>query len=116
MEILSLGDNKLTGPIPEAVAKLPSIEILQLHRNQLTGTIPEFGNQASLEQIAIDQNGITGTISQSLFGLTTGNLKALHMRLNQLTGTIPSELGMLTTLEIVSMGDNLLTGDPAKLD
>ena len=59
-------------------------------------------------------NGLSGEIPAELGRLS--NLRRLYLGDNQLTGTIPSELGNLSKLEFLALEDNQLTGTiPAEL-
>ena len=59
--------------------------------------------------LVLEWNGLTGEIPKELGGLT--NLKRLELGNNKLTGEIPTELGDLTNLESLILGSNLLTGE-----
>ena len=106
---LSLGDNALTGPIPEELGSLSNLEWLSLTRNALTGPIPEeLGSLFNLGVLALGGNALTGPIPEELGRLS--NLGELYLWGNALTGPIPEELGSLSNLERLSLGDNALTG------
>jgi hypothetical protein len=48
MDMLALGNNMLSGPIPSTLGSMPVLRDLQLTGNQFTGTIPtELGNRGS---------------------------------------------------------------------
>lgn len=48
MDMLALGNNKLSGPIPTTLGNMPVLRDLQLSGNQFTGTIPtELGSRGS---------------------------------------------------------------------
>ena len=88
---LDLDRNELTGPIPEVLGQLNSLESLNLRGNQLTGTIPNaLAQLASLQTLNLSYNQLTGTIPEALGQLDS--LETLHLDNNQLTGCIPSAL------------------------
>ena len=75
---LSLGDNGLTGPIPEELGSLSNLEWLSLSRNELTGPIPEeLGSLSNLEVLALGGNALTGPIPEELGSLSSLSLLAL---------------------------------------
>ena len=109
LESLNLRGNQLTGTIPNALAQLASLQTLNLSYNQLTGTIPEaLGQLDSLETLHLDDNQLTGPIPGALVNLN--NLGSLHLSGNQLTGTIPEALGQLDSLYDLRLSQNELTG------
>jgi hypothetical protein len=63
---------------------------------------------ASLENMAIGENQLTGTISTHLGALTV--LKVLSLLYDGLSGPVPSEFGMLQSLESMVLGGNRLSG------
>ena len=99
----------MTGPIPD-LSKMasPDLEDLALHENQLTGTIPdELGALANLQLLWLAKNQLTGPIPASLGNLI--ELQQLHLYGNDLTGPIP-DLSKLTDLESLRLAGNQLTG------
>ena len=106
---LDLDWNELTGPIPEVLGQLNSLESLNLRGNQLTETIPNALAQLdSLQTLNLSYNQLTGTIPEALGQLDS--LKTLHLDDNQLTGPIPEVLGNLNNLESLRLSGNQLTG------
>jgi len=104
-----LSNNKLTGPIPESIGSLPSLEDLRLNQNELTGTIPKsIGSLINLDRLYLYQNEFTGTIPGSIGSLI--NLDYLYLNGNKLTGTIPESIGSLVSLKIMKLSNNKLRG------
>jgi hypothetical protein len=57
VEILSFGENQLTGPVPASIGNFTSLQILVLAKNKLTGHMPrELGFLPNLEQLSLQQN------------------------------------------------------------
>ena len=109
LQYLSLYDNQLTGPIPETLGQLNNLQSLWLGYNQLTGPIPEtLGQLNNLQYLDLINNQLTGPIPEALSNLN--DLKHLALAGNQLTGLIPRTLGQLDSLEHLSLADNQLTG------
>ena len=117
---LDLHDNKLVGTIPPAISGMESVVRLYLQQNQLEGQIPvTLGDSpgqndssvplASLQELKLSSNKISGTIPPSL-----GKLYSLHhlaIDSNQITGSIPDELGFLSQrLQLLHLQNNRLDG------
>ena len=115
---LAWGCNELNGEIPGELGSLTNLTILELGDNELTGPIPtELGSIANLQVLALGGNQLTGTVPARPGWQTVaselGNLQELYLWGNELNGEIPGELGSLTNLTILELGDNELTGIPA---
>ena len=109
LERLNLGGNGLTGPIPSSLGRLSNLRSLSLWRNELTGRIPDaLGNLASLEGLGLGGNRLAGPIPSSLGRLP--DLWSLSLWRNELTGRIPDALGDSTNLRWLDLGGNGLTG------
>ena len=84
------------------------IETIGLNNNNLSGTISnELGNLSSLNRLFLRGNQLTGTIPPELGNLT--NL-ILHNN-NNISGEIPSELGNLTNLIELNLRNNNISGE-----
>ncbi|CAL8462033.1 g1564 [Coccomyxa elongata] len=110
---LHLGNNNLTGSIPNVIALNSKLQVLTLYNNQLTGTIPSsIGNARQLSNFDITNNAIFGTIPASLGNITT--LKYAILKFNKLTGGIPSALATNTNLETLDVKGNRLSVLPSE--
>ena len=73
------------------------------------GRIPNtFGNLASLEELDLSGQDLTGGIPRELGNLT--NLDSLFLHNNELTGQIPAELGERLGLDALTVFGNNLSG------
>ena len=62
-----MGNNHLSGPIPEEFGMLKKLTDLRLNRNQLTGSIPKsFATTPSLQVLRLDNNRLVGSIPADL--------------------------------------------------
>ena len=131
VEVLSLGNNNLTGSIPPEISQLTGLEQLWLDENQLSGTLPaelgtmglvtlslfdnqlsgpipdELGNMSSLQYLFLSKNRFSSSIPASLGNLT--NLQDLHLGINQFSSVVPASFGNLTALTSLRLEENQLT-------
>ncbi|MXX72101.1 MAG: hypothetical protein F4Y73_09590 [Gemmatimonadetes bacterium] len=109
LEVLDLGVNALTGPIPPELGNLVDLDVLDLARNGLTGPIPpELGNLVDLEYLSLRSNGLSGQIPPGLGNLV--DLDVLDLAANRLAGLLPAELGNLVNLRSLWLNANDLSG------
>jgi Leucine-rich repeat (LRR) protein len=111
LQHLNLSSNLLESELPTTLSQLVQLQVLDLSKNQMNGTLPAiFGDNhlPLLQQLHLDHNQFTGTISErwgifsSLMELTLGH--------NSLTGSLPTSLSTLQGLIRLDVGDNALTG------
>eukprot|EP00039_Didymoeca_costata_P033098 m.40711 g.40711 ORF g.40711 m.40711 type:complete len:903 (-) comp9698_c0_seq1:102-2810(-) len=109
MEVLNLGNNELSGALPEHICELHKLKRLWVHFNKLTGKIPEnIGKIVQLRDFRFFGNEISGTLPKSI-----GDLNRLLVILggrNKLTGPIPDEIGKLTGLLDIRLFRNQING------
>ncbi|RXH99073.1 hypothetical protein DVH24_011398 [Malus domestica] len=107
---LTVYKNSLIGSIPDNICQhLPNIQVLHLGSNQFSGPLPsKLGQCKGLGILLMGENNFTGTIPKNIGNLT--QLTALYLGFNNLTGTIPNEIGNLQNLETLTFGDNNLNG------
>lgn len=109
LQMLYLGNNRVSGSIPTGIANLRSLNYLELGGNHLTGAILEqLGNLENLREIFLPNNNFTGHIPSSLSNST--QLIYLVMHNNQLDGNIPPSLGKLKVLQVIDFSYNKLHG------
>ncbi len=85
---LSLGDNNLTGSIPDVLAELDSLVTLDLGGNALGGEIPwDFRVLQKLRRLLVDGNELDGLLPP-VIGEMAG-LRHLHIGDNELSGVVP---------------------------
>ncbi|KAF5808332.1 putative leucine-rich repeat domain superfamily [Helianthus annuus] len=110
IKFLNLGNNNLSGVIPDCWEKWPSLGVLNLENNNLSGEIPRtLGSIPSLEFLSMRGNKISGRLPSSLMKLM--KLKVLQLGRNELTGRIPTWIGTkLTLLRLLNFRANNLDG------
>jgi Leucine-rich repeat (LRR) protein len=93
----------------EGLEEAPSLKSLHLTSAGLTGTIPQqIYALTTLEELYMSHNEMSGSISFQIGDLK--QLKDLYLFGNKLGGTIPTEIGFLAQLEHLSLGNNRLVG------
>ncbi|KAM0066213.1 putative non-specific serine/threonine protein kinase [Helianthus debilis subsp. tardiflorus] len=107
---LNLGNNHLSGVIPECWEKWPNLVLLNLENNNLSGEIPRtLSSMSSLQFLSMYGNIISGSLPSSL--MTLSNLKILQLGRNKLVGNIPTSIGTkLTFLRILNLRSNNFNG------
>ncbi|KAJ9540628.1 hypothetical protein OSB04_027134 [Centaurea solstitialis] len=135
MQLLNLGNNNLSGDIPECWDKWRSLYILNLENNNLSGEIPKtLGISSNLESLNMRGNNLSGRLPNSLMNLTRlqflqlgrnelvgsiptwlgrelSDLRSLGLRSNNFDGNIPQELCYLTNIHILDLAQNKLVGN-----
>ncbi|XP_014512468.1 probable leucine-rich repeat receptor-like protein kinase At1g35710 [Vigna radiata var. radiata] len=106
---LLLGNNLISGPIPNSLCRIGSLYNLDLSGNMLVGEIPNCWSVTQrLGVINLQSNKLSGVIPSSLGNLPT--LAWLHLNNNSLHGSFPSSLRNLNQLLILDVGENHLSG------
>ncbi|XP_043717865.1 probable LRR receptor-like serine/threonine-protein kinase At3g47570 [Telopea speciosissima] len=110
LQIISLGGNKLQGSIPESFGQLTNLYYLSLHQNKLSGMIPpSLYNLSSLETISLGDNQLHGSFPLDI-GLALPNLKQLGIHTNLFSGRMPNSISNMSTLEIFDLAENNFIG------
>ncbi|GLT28897.1 hypothetical protein SLA2020_038000 [Shorea laevis] len=110
LEVIVLDNNRLTGEIPSTMGTLQSLESLHLHNNNLSGEIPvSIKNCTTLKTLDFGENELVGNIP-SWMGHNLLNLTILRLRANKFSGHIPRELCALSCLQILDVAHNWLSG------
>ncbi|CAL5214070.1 unnamed protein product [Lathyrus oleraceus] len=107
---LSLSFNNFTGGLPNSLAA-SSIQNLWINNQQpgpgFTGSIAVISNMTYLTQAWLQNNHFTGPIPDFS---QCKNLFDLQLRDNQFTGVVPDSLMSMSSLQNVSLGNNVLQG------
>ncbi|CAN6691374.1 unnamed protein product [Malus baccata var. baccata] len=129
--VLHLGNNLLTGEIPDCRLHWPNLTVVNLEDNNLMGKIPSsIGDLLSLRSLHLRNNKLSGELHVSLqnceqlllldlggnkfagsFPIWFGqSLVVLSLRSNQFHGAIPYKLCSLTNLQILDLAHNNISG------
>ncbi|RWR78760.1 LRR.XII-like protein [Cinnamomum micranthum f. kanehirae] len=106
---LAIGENHLSGSIPEGIENLVHLRTLYMNNNQLTGEIPVgIGKLGNLRRLGLWGNGFSGKIPSSIGNMT--ELIELYLQENHLEGSIPPSLGNCQKLYVLNISKNNLSG------
>lgn len=116
---LNLGDNNLTGQLPNEIGDLTGLERIQFQNNQIEGKLPSAMGQLSvLRELLLLGNNFSGELPEELASLI--NLEKLLLVKNNFSGQIPGVLGDLENLVTLNLTENNFEGsippDLASLD
>jgi hypothetical protein len=106
-----LGNQSLTGTLPNSLCNLERLESLQFQATQgLTGTLPDClgAKQPELRVFALEMNQFRGPIPDNICLAST--LELLNLFENILTGTLPICLGSLSQLGLLDVSANQFHG------
>ncbi|KAH9779341.1 putative leucine-rich repeat receptor-like serine/threonine-protein kinase [Citrus sinensis] len=136
---LTVQYNQFSGELPEELGSLLNLEKLRIGDNLFTGQIPSFiQNWTKLEKLFIQPSGLVGPIPSGIFSLENltdlrisdlngpeatfpqlGNKKMTNLILRNcnITGELPPYLGNMTTLKVLDLSFNKLSGHiPSNFD
>nr|XP_043633352.1 receptor-like protein EIX2 [Erigeron canadensis] len=107
---LNLENNSFSGEIPRTLGTLRHLQVMNMHGNKLTGRIPaSLMNLKNLVVLQIGRNELVGSIPK-WFG-NFSSLRLLNLRSNNFVGNIPSELCNSTHIQILDLAHNYLSGN-----
>ncbi|KAK6804950.1 hypothetical protein RDI58_002734 [Solanum bulbocastanum] len=115
LQKLYLEQNKLNGDISRVVEELskcsnPTIEVLSLGENVLTGKLPNsLGHLKNFRILSISFNMISGTVLASIEQLS--RLEILYFGENQLKRPLPESIFNLSELTALQLTTNALEGN-----
>lgn len=104
---ISLNSKRLTGTLPSALDKLPSLQILDLSNNSLLGAIPATIGRLPLQELDLSKNQLSGALPPEVGQLV--KLQRLNLTSNRaLTGALPTTLVKLVNLQSLRFGGTTL--------
>ncbi|XP_048446675.1 receptor-like protein EIX1 isoform X2 [Pyrus x bretschneideri] len=110
LRFLNLENNNLTGNVPMSMGYLERLESLHLRNNHLYGELPHsLQNCTELSVVDLSGNGFSGSIPIWI-GKSLSELNVLDLRSNKFEGDIPNEVCYLKSLQILDLAHNKLSG------
>lgn len=110
LSIFHMGENQISGVIPERIGQLTGLTYLNIGSNFLKGTIPSsIGKLQNLVKLILQENKLHGDIPTSIGNLTV--LIDLYLDNNKLEGNIPFSLRHCIQLKYIVIFGNKLSGD-----
>ncbi|KAL8205436.1 hypothetical protein R6Q57_008987 [Mikania cordata] len=106
---MSLLGNRISGPIPEEIGEISTLEELVLEDNLLEGPLPQnLGRLSRLRRFLASANNFTGAIPESYGRLT--NLQDFRIDGSSLSGRIPDFIGNWTNLTRLDLQGTSMEG------
>ncbi|KAL6614973.1 hypothetical protein ACP70R_037243 [Stipagrostis hirtigluma subsp. patula] len=100
-----------SGPIPDALGTMLSLEILYLDTNYISGIIPAtLENLCNLQVLDLNSNNIKGNIMQAIPECSWSKLRELDLKGANLIGELPVWIGNLINLNYFDISQNMLVG------
>ncbi|XVF18715.1 hypothetical protein REPUB_Repub11eG0046700 [Reevesia pubescens] len=117
LKILALGDNSFSGLIPNALGNLRHLEWFQINNNHLTteltthewSFLSSLANYKNLRTLDVSQNPLNVILPNSIGNLSTSLLQFSATGCG-LKGNIPLEIGNLSNMMLLELGNNELSG------
>ncbi|XP_039173384.1 receptor-like protein 47 [Eucalyptus grandis] len=109
LEVLSMSNCFLSGPVDSSLVNLHHLSFIQLNGNNLSATVPEFlARLPNLTTLHMSYCGLYGELPHKIFQLQT--LQTLDLSLNQLLqGTLP-DFPEDSSLETLVLSDTNISG------
>ena len=107
---IDVDDTPLVGTLPPEIAALTSLKIAFMPGYGLKGPIDTlFVNMTSLEQVALNDNQLTGRLPD--FARYNPSLKSLILSQNLFTGTFDHNLVLMPNLQTLEISRNKVVGN-----
>ncbi|XP_006646900.1 tyrosine-sulfated glycopeptide receptor 1-like [Oryza brachyantha] len=111
LTVLDLCYNLFSGGIPPGLGACSMLKVLKVGQNNLTGTLPdELFNATSLEYLSFPNNCLDRTLDSAHI-VKLSNLVTLDLGGNKFNGRIPESIGELKKLEELYLGYNNMYGE-----
>jgi Leucine-rich repeat (LRR) protein len=114
---LNVSYNDLTGSLPAGLQALTALQFVDLSKNRFTGRLGStFAALRGLRTLFVSQNRLSGPVDVVVNTTRQRQLQQLDVSENRLSGTIPEAFFLNSTLTMLSLAQNCLTGSlPASI-
>ncbi|KAJ3669117.1 hypothetical protein LUZ60_011067 [Juncus effusus] len=109
LEILRLDNNKFSGLVPTNLTNLASLQEINLANNQLTGPVPNLAPLTFMNYVDLSNNSFDSSTAPAWF-TSLASLNYLAMENLGLTGPVPSKLFSLSQIQQVILDSNQFNG------
>ena len=111
LEWLDLAENVFSGVLPSELGQLTQLSKFSVAKNSLSGPLPtEIGLMVELEDLSLYENMFSNPVLPTEIGqLRKASTLYLGGMAKSSGGTIPSEMGLMTSLTLLSLGANMLS-------
>ncbi|XP_049936162.1 receptor-like protein 49 [Nymphaea colorata] len=133
LQILSLSNCSISGPMNESILEMKSLSHLDLSRNDISKVPEFFANLTELQFLGLSSSSLWGTFPSSIFRLprlryldisnnpnmggsfpdtipASSRLQFLQLSYTNMSGSIPDSIGNLTELRILLLRSCRFTG------
>ncbi|OMO62079.1 hypothetical protein COLO4_33232 [Corchorus olitorius] len=109
MQHFCIGDNFLTGPLPQGMDKFQNLISLSIEQNSFTGEVPmSLATLRKSQSFLVYQNMLSGEIPEIFANFT--QVFVIAMGNNKFSGRIPTTLGSCGQLQVLDLSRNTLNG------
>lgn len=110
-----LGNNFLTGSLPNEWGNLSSLNFLFMQHNQLSGTLPPSWGAMPLLILHLGNNSLSGSLPPQWGELTdrftdSREMLILNLENNNLSGPLPAQWSSMSFMRALLLANNQLTG------
>lgn len=110
LRMMDLSDNNINGTLEDGVlfSLFPGLVSLGFHSTDLGGSLPTELGLLPLEELALTQTHISGTLPAELFAIST--LQWLVLSRTDISGTMPTGIGQLSELKVLNLVETYISG------
>ena len=105
LQVISLGETKISGVIPESIGKLHNIWFLDFETLNMKGTLWLFKNMTKLRFLHLSSNKIHDSIPEDI-GKWFPEMREILLQNNMLHGEIPHSISLMKNLAYFSIARN----------